>query len=540
MTITANDVELVTAAQSGDRSARDQLIAGHLPLLYNIVGRALHGHADIDDVVQETLVRVIRDLPALRAPESFRSWLVAIAVRQIASHRQRVRTATYRATVVDTADLLPAGGDVEDEAILRLHLADQRRQVVEATRWLDPTHRPMLALWWQECAGQLTRREVAAACDTRVAHVGVRLQRMREQLELSRGIVTALAAQPRCAGLASAIDGWDGAPTPVWRKRIARHTRSCPNCSTRAEGQVPTERLLLGIAPLAVPAGLAAALAAKGLLTTTTVATPALAAAHTVTGTTYGGTPGTLFGKLTQLVGAHPMVGLTAGAALLAGTVTLVVVQPGSTSTPPAAIAAPTAAAAVPSPTPSPEASPGQPSLSRRSPVPPPPVAPSSAPPPVAPPPTRPAVAPGTIPLGDWSLESVKATGRYLSHDGRYAVLGAVDAASAESDRKRATFVVGRGLADPKCVTLRAADGRYLRHWGMQVQLSPEENSTIFREDATFCPRPGAATGSVTLQSYNYDLHVVHHRDGGFWLDVPDGSPAFAAESSFVVRDPWA
>ncbi|WP_431882153.1 sigma-70 family RNA polymerase sigma factor [Micromonospora gifhornensis] len=546
MTITANDVELVTAARSGDRSAREQLIAAHLPLLYNIVGRALHGHADIDDVVQETLVRVIRDLPALRAPESFRSWLVAIAVRQIASHRQRVRTATHRASAVDPADLLAAGGDVADEAILRLHLTDQRRQVVEASRWLDPAHRPMLALWWQECAGQLTRREVAAACDTRVAHVGVRLQRMREQLELSRGIVAALAAQPRCAGLATAVDGWDGAPTPVWRKRIARHTRACPTCSTCTGDQVPTERLLLGIAPLAVPAGLVAALAAKGLLTTTTtttVATPTLVAASTAA-TTNGGTPALLFGKISQVVGAHPMAGLAAGAVLLAGAVA-VVVQSGATPTPPA-IAAPTSVApAAGRIAPSPTTSPAQPSLARRSPVPSPPVAPPPAPP--APPPSsatppssRPAIAPGTIGVGVWSLESARKAGRYLSHDGKYATLGRVDGSSPKSARQRATFAVQRGLADPNCVTLLATDGRYLRHWGMQVQLSPEENSTIFREDATFCPEPGASSGSVTLRSYNYPSHVVHHRDGGFWLDVPDGSSAFAADSAFVVRDPWA
>lgn len=43
---------LVVAAQSGDNRARDELIAEHLPLLYNIVGRALSGHADVDDVIQ--------------------------------------------------------------------------------------------------------------------------------------------------------------------------------------------------------------------------------------------------------------------------------------------------------------------------------------------------------------------------------------------------------------------------------------------------------------------------------------------------------
>ncbi|WP_425556378.1 RNA polymerase sigma factor, partial [Kitasatospora nipponensis] len=48
----ADHAELVVAAQAGDDRAREELIAAYLPLLYNIVGRALGGHADVDDVVQ--------------------------------------------------------------------------------------------------------------------------------------------------------------------------------------------------------------------------------------------------------------------------------------------------------------------------------------------------------------------------------------------------------------------------------------------------------------------------------------------------------
>jgi DNA-directed RNA polymerase specialized sigma24 family protein len=82
------DIARVGAAQGGDQRALDELIAGYLPLVYNIVGRALDGHADVDDVVQETMLRVVDGLGGLRDPASFRSWLVAIAMRQV---RDRVR-----------------------------------------------------------------------------------------------------------------------------------------------------------------------------------------------------------------------------------------------------------------------------------------------------------------------------------------------------------------------------------------------------------------------------------------------------------------
>lgn len=41
-----------------------------------------------------------------------------------------------------------------------------------------------------------TRAELAAALGTSVAHAGVRVQRMRNQLELSRSLVAALEASP--------------------------------------------------------------------------------------------------------------------------------------------------------------------------------------------------------------------------------------------------------------------------------------------------------------------------------------------------------
>ncbi len=51
------DPAVIAAAQAGDGQARDRIVTESMPLVYNIVGRALHGHADVDDVAQETMLR---------------------------------------------------------------------------------------------------------------------------------------------------------------------------------------------------------------------------------------------------------------------------------------------------------------------------------------------------------------------------------------------------------------------------------------------------------------------------------------------------
>src|SRR5918993_5727248 len=145
----ADDVGLVRGAGAGDQRARDQLVAAYLPLVYNVVGRALDGHADVDDVVQETMLRCLNALWDLRDPARFRSWLIAIAVRQV---RERHRTRTATPTHELAADLADPGADFADLTVLRLELSGQRREVADATRWLDPDHREVLSLWWLRAA----------------------------------------------------------------------------------------------------------------------------------------------------------------------------------------------------------------------------------------------------------------------------------------------------------------------------------------------------------------------------------------------------
>lgn len=325
----------ITAAQSGDRRALDELVAGWLPLVYNIVGRALNGHADVDDVVQETMLRAVDNLGSLRDPDSFRSWLVAIAMRQI---RDRARRRT--------ADRLEeaAAADFAELTVLRLQLEGQRREVAEAVRWLDDEDRQLLSLWWLEVAGELTRRELAAAVGITRQHAAVRVQRMKERLETSRGIVRALDGA--CPDLREMTGRWNGRPDSVWRKRLARHIRGCGYCGDTRESVVPAERLLVGIALVPLPVGFTLSLAFGG---------------KTAVAATSAGWSAKLLGAFTK-----PAVAMTAGATIVAGGA-YVVTQPPD-APPPRAAVTPTATAASeppPSATPSPTPTPSPPATNK-------------------------------------------------------------------------------------------------------------------------------------------------------------------------------
>jgi RNA polymerase sigma factor (sigma-70 family) len=241
----------VIAAQRGDAAALDSLASAYLPLVYNIVGRAMNGHPDVDDVVQETMLRAIRRIGDLREPESFRSWLVAIAMRQVRdSYRERLAQAPAAQSEVPSPDFA-------DLSVARLGLSGQRRETARATQWLDDEDRPVLALWWQEAAGELSRAELAEALGLPPAHAAVRVARMKERLVTSRMVVRALCRVPPCERLAAVTAGWDHQPSSLWRKRLARHVRDCAWCTSDVSDMVPAERLLGGLPLLPVPAALA-------------------------------------------------------------------------------------------------------------------------------------------------------------------------------------------------------------------------------------------------------------------------------------------
>lgn len=268
---------LVIAARNGDRAAGERLAAQYLPLVYNVVGRALNGHPDVDDVVQETMLRALSGLPSLRDPSRFRSWLVAIAMNQVRSRWSNLghRPAPLEATE-DPAD--PAA-DFVDLTILRLELSGQRRETAEATRWLDDAERDVLSLWWLETTGDLTRAELAEALGLSPQHAAVRVQRVKNQLDVGRAVVRALASDPRCPALEDLLGDWDGTPTPLWRKRIARHVRGCASCSDGSAGLVPPEGLLSGLA-LVVPLYDSGQQAAVAVASSAAPATASSAAAH--------------------------------------------------------------------------------------------------------------------------------------------------------------------------------------------------------------------------------------------------------------------
>lgn len=77
---TANEAQLVTQAQNGDRNAFSELVRLHAQGVLNVIFRMCGDTQLAEDAAQETFIRAWQNLSSYRPQTSLRNWLYRIAV----------------------------------------------------------------------------------------------------------------------------------------------------------------------------------------------------------------------------------------------------------------------------------------------------------------------------------------------------------------------------------------------------------------------------------------------------------------------------
>lgn len=149
-------------AQCGDREALELLLQSVQPALYRYV-RRVTGATDADDVLQDALVSIARNVVWLVEPRLFRAWAFRIASRAAFSHLRRVR----RRGVEDGAEMVLASLPANDPPPSQELLAELLESDV-----LSPASRAVLVLHFQE---EMGLADVAAVLEIPLGTVKSRL-----------------------------------------------------------------------------------------------------------------------------------------------------------------------------------------------------------------------------------------------------------------------------------------------------------------------------------------------------------------------------
>ncbi len=100
--VTSPDEGLLRAISAKDQSAFNKLVQRHYAVVYRVVWRMLNGHADAEDVTQETFLRLWNNPSQIKDAAALRGWLVRVASNLVYDRSRRNRT-----TEIEKADEIP-------------------------------------------------------------------------------------------------------------------------------------------------------------------------------------------------------------------------------------------------------------------------------------------------------------------------------------------------------------------------------------------------------------------------------------------------
>lgn len=146
MNANISDVELVREAQAGDRDSLDVLVRRVSPRLQAHLRRLPVDQDTSEDLVQDTLLVVLRSLGSLRQPERFWAWVFRIATNKARQHyRDDSRHPTVRLPGNEEA-YLPPGGEHGWGVLTTLLRRETRTMITEAMSDISDRYRCILSL----------------------------------------------------------------------------------------------------------------------------------------------------------------------------------------------------------------------------------------------------------------------------------------------------------------------------------------------------------------------------------------------------------
>jgi RNA polymerase sigma-70 factor (ECF subfamily) len=173
---------LVSAAQSGDRNALDQLLRRHYDRIHAVCRRVAGGTRDADDACQEALIKITRNLPRFDGRSSFATWAYRIATNASLDELRKRKRRPALHSVRDDDEGDPQSEIIDPMAEKRLQHVSDRLILDEALAGLPDDLKAAVVL---RDVADLDYKEIAEALEIPVGTVKSRIARGRAALAKS-------------------------------------------------------------------------------------------------------------------------------------------------------------------------------------------------------------------------------------------------------------------------------------------------------------------------------------------------------------------
>jgi len=150
--VTTSDNELILLAKSGNEQGLETLVKRHLSVVYGSCLRYLGNQDEAEDAVQETFVKVWRNLKKIDPEKNFKAWVLEIAKNTCLDILKKKRAVPMSAFEDENgfnylAESLVSAGESPSEAAEQSIL---RRVLNSALEKLSPAYQKVLSLYYKE------------------------------------------------------------------------------------------------------------------------------------------------------------------------------------------------------------------------------------------------------------------------------------------------------------------------------------------------------------------------------------------------------
>ncbi len=178
----ADDRELVTRAQHGDKEAFEVLVAKHQGRVFAVAGGILRNREDVEDIAQQVFLKAYFSLKRFDQRSAFSTWLYKITVNECWDllRKKKVRPLVFESELNE--EQAHAYHATEQRAEFAPNVSDRLEAKEQLDQWLDcldERDRAMLVL--KEVQG-FTVEEIAEITGSNANTVKVRLFRARQRI----------------------------------------------------------------------------------------------------------------------------------------------------------------------------------------------------------------------------------------------------------------------------------------------------------------------------------------------------------------------
>ena len=173
--------QLLSEAGSGSRASMGRLAVIVWERLYPFVLRTTLNHDVTEDILQETLLTVIRKITSLRESRRFWSWVYRVAWSKIQDNFRRHRLRSSRKALLLWNQHHPSSAQVGSDSLLEAKIHQETlEQISDVVEQLSRQHRDVLHLRYYE---QLPYARIASLTRTTPQKARVRFYRAKKSLK---------------------------------------------------------------------------------------------------------------------------------------------------------------------------------------------------------------------------------------------------------------------------------------------------------------------------------------------------------------------